>query len=187
MFCFSIFLFCRSFLICNSNLTFHPGFDFLSAVFRGTTIFSQTNFAPANSLILWCCLLEYLSIGRLLFSVSVLTVLQSWFLREGNVVLSSGMILFRISTFIFPSWVSFTVVVFAVFLPLSFSVWFWLSFLFSCIQCHCYCIRGLLICLPIYLFVYFQYFKVSKQTILYHCPNLIIYPWFVFLNLANSV
>ena len=56
-----------------------------------------------------------------LFSVSDLTVPKFWFLREGNVVFFSDMIP---STFIFSSWVSFYVVVFTVFLSLSFSVWF---------------------------------------------------------------
>ena len=55
------------------------------------------------------------------FSVSNLTFLQSWFLREGDVVFFSDMILFMISTFIFYSWVS-VCVVFAVFQSLSFSV-----------------------------------------------------------------
>ena len=44
---FSIFA-CRSFLICDSNLSSHPGFDFLSVVFRKTPIFSQTNFGVSS-------------------------------------------------------------------------------------------------------------------------------------------
>ena len=47
MFRVSIFACCRSFLTYDSNLISHPGFDFLSVIFRGTPIFSQTNFAPA--------------------------------------------------------------------------------------------------------------------------------------------
>ena len=37
--CFIAFACCRSFLNCDSNLCSHPGFDFLSMVFRGTPIF----------------------------------------------------------------------------------------------------------------------------------------------------
>ena len=44
---FCIFI-CRSFLISNSNLSSHPGFDFRSVIFRGTPIFSQTYFASAE-------------------------------------------------------------------------------------------------------------------------------------------
>ena len=60
------------------------------------------------------------------FSISDLTVLQSYTLKEGNQAFFLDIILFMISTFIFSSWVSTFVVVFAVILPLSFSVWFWL-------------------------------------------------------------
>ena len=43
----SIFAYCRSFSFCDSNLSSHQDFDFLSMVFRATQIFSQTNFTPA--------------------------------------------------------------------------------------------------------------------------------------------
>ena len=48
MFCFSIFNCGRS-LICYSNLSFHPGFDFLSVVLRSTPIFPLANFAPGHN------------------------------------------------------------------------------------------------------------------------------------------
>ena len=54
-------------------------------------------------------------------------VLHFWFLREGNVLFFSDMTLFMISTFVFSSWVSVCVVVFAVYWSLSFSVWLWLG------------------------------------------------------------
>ena len=48
MFCFNILACYRSLFICDSSLSSHPGFDFLlSVVFKGTPIFSQTNFASA--------------------------------------------------------------------------------------------------------------------------------------------
>ena len=43
----SIFTCCWSFLICVSSLISHPCFEFLFVFFKGTTIFSQTNFTPA--------------------------------------------------------------------------------------------------------------------------------------------
>ena len=43
---FSIFTCCRSFLICDFNLSSHTGFDFLFVVSKGTSIFSKTNLAP---------------------------------------------------------------------------------------------------------------------------------------------
>ena len=58
------------------------------------------------------------------WSVSDLTVLQSWFLREGNVILFSDMILLMVSALVFSSWVSVFVCVFAIYESLSCSVWF---------------------------------------------------------------
>ena len=45
--CFIIFASCRRFLICVSSPIFNPGFDFLLAFYKGTQIFTRTNFAPA--------------------------------------------------------------------------------------------------------------------------------------------
>ena len=131
MFCFSIFVCCRR--ICDSNLSSYQGFDFLSVVFRDTPIFSLTNFAPAyiksfNSMMLFVQIFVNKSFT---FLVSNLTVLQSWFLREGNVVFFSDVILFMtlfmILTFIYLSSVSICIFVFAVFRSLSFSVRFLLA------------------------------------------------------------
>ena len=47
MFRYRILTYCRSLFICDSSLSSHPDFDFLSVVFKGTPIFSQTRFAPA--------------------------------------------------------------------------------------------------------------------------------------------
>ena len=46
---FIIFASFRRFIICVSSQISHPGFDFFSlfVLFKGTPIFSQTNFAPA--------------------------------------------------------------------------------------------------------------------------------------------
>ena len=57
----------------------HPGFDFLSVIFKETSIFSQTNFVPAysksfNSVMLF---VEIFVNKSFTFSVSDLTVLQS--------------------------------------------------------------------------------------------------------------
>ena len=48
------------------------------------------------------------------FSISDLTLLQSWFLREGNVVFFSDMILLMVSTLVFFSWISVCICVFVV-------------------------------------------------------------------------
>ena len=58
------------------------------------------------------------------FSVSDLTVLQSWLLRKDNVIFFSDMILSMVSTLIYSSWVCVCVCVFAVHEWLSCSVWF---------------------------------------------------------------
>ena len=44
MFRFSLLACCRSLFICDSSLSSHPDFDFMSVVFKGTPIFSLTNF-----------------------------------------------------------------------------------------------------------------------------------------------
>ena len=72
-------------------------------VFRGTRIFSQINFGPAY-IKLFNSVMSFVEIfinKSFTFLVSNLTVLQSWFLSEGNVVFFSDMILLIISTFIF--------------------------------------------------------------------------------------
>ena len=123
MFRLSLFA-CCNFLFCDFNLCSHPGFDFLSVVYSGTLIFSQTNFAPAYIKSFSSVMFVGIFINRsLTLSVLDFTVLLSWFTRESNVVFFSDRILFMISTFIFSSRVSVCVVVFAVFLLLSFSVW----------------------------------------------------------------
>ena len=104
MFSFSILVCCRIFIL-DSSLSSHLGFDFLFVVFKETPIFSQTNFAPVyikslNSVISFVGIFVYMSFT---FSVSDLTVLQSWFPTEGNVVFFSDMILLMVSTFVFSS------------------------------------------------------------------------------------
>ena len=81
---FSIFACCRSLFICDSSLSFHPSFDFKSVVFRRTPSFSLTNLGPAyiksfNSVTSFVGIFANKSFT---FSVSDLTVLQSWFLRR---------------------------------------------------------------------------------------------------------
>ena len=102
----------------------HPGFDFLSVVFKGAPIFSQTNFAPAY-IQSFNCVMSFVGIflnKTFTFSVSDLTVLQSWFLREGNVVFFSDMILLMGSILVF----------------------FPLVFAFVCLRCmgHCHVVFG---------------------------------------------
>ena len=122
---FSIFACCRScFFIRDSNLSSHPDFD---GGLQGSPIFSQTNFAPAyiksfNSVMLFVGIFVNKSF---IFSVLDWTVLQSWFLREGNGIFFLDRFLFMISTFIFHSWVDVCVFVFMVYQSLTFSVWFW--------------------------------------------------------------
>ena len=168
MFRFSIST-CRSLFIC--DFSFHSGFEFLSVVYREGPIFSQINFALAyiksfNSLMSFVGIIVNKSFN---FSVSDLTFHQSWFLRESNVVFFSDMILLMIFTFIFSSRVNVCVCVFAVYQSLSCSVWLGVC-VFPCLG---YCIRGLLMCLPIYLWMDFQYFRIRKLTILCYCPNLV--------------
>ena len=57
-------------------------------------------------LILRCCSLKYALIFRQFFSVSALTIFQSWFLSDGNLVFFSDKILLNISILIFSSCVS---------------------------------------------------------------------------------
>ena len=144
-------------------------------VFKGTLIFSRTNFAPAyiksfNSVMSFVRIFVNKS---LTFSVSDLTVLQSWFLREGNVVFFSDMILLMASTLVFPLGSVF-------------------AFLCSRCMSHCHVvfgdgIKGLLMCLPIHLLVDFQYFKVRKQPFFVIVLTWSTSLWFVALNLPNSV
>ena len=189
MFRFNIFT-CCSFLICDFNLSSHLGFHFLSAVFRDTSIFSLTNFAPAyikslKSVMLFVGIFVNQSFT---FSVSDLPVLQSWFLREQNVVFFSDMILFIISTFIFPSWLIVCVFVFAVWRSSLFSVWFWLGVsdfpVFSILVivsgvCWCFC-------LYIYRWIY-GILRLENQSFFVIVVTWSASLWFVVLNLANSV
>ena len=103
--------------------------------------------------------------------VSDLTVLQSWFLSEGNEVFFSDMIRLMLSTFVFPlesvfalvclQWMDYCHVVFC---------WKFLAFhcLVSWLLYKC-----LWMCLPMYLFLDFQNFNVRKPPILYYWPKLV--------------
>ena len=48
MFCFTILVCGHNLFICDSSQSSHSGYDFLSVVFKGTPIFTQTNFAPGH-------------------------------------------------------------------------------------------------------------------------------------------
>ena len=72
-------------------------------VIKKTPIFSQTNFFPVyiksfNSVMSFVGMFVNKSFT---FSVSNLTVLQFWFLRESKVVFFSDMILLMVFTFVF--------------------------------------------------------------------------------------
>ena len=94
------------------------------------------------------------------------------------VILVSNIILFQISTFIF-SCVSGCSVVFGgvVFRLLFLGVSDWLEGSGFSVFSLSVTVSGLLFftCFPIYLLVYFQYFKVRKPTFLYYRPNLVSY------------
>ena len=103
---FSILACCRSLFIRDSSLISHPGFDLLTVVFKETPVFSQTNFAPTyiksfNSVMSFVGIFVKKSFT---FSVLDLTVHQSLFLREGNVIFFSDMILLMVSTLVFFLW-----------------------------------------------------------------------------------
>ena len=92
--CFSLFnpkyfLCCRRFSICISSLISNHGFKFLYVFFTGTPILSRTNRASAliSFLIPCCYVLRYLWTICLFFSVSTLTVIYTWFLRDAYAVL----------------------------------------------------------------------------------------------------
>ena len=134
---------CCDFLFCDSNLSSDLGFDFLPVVVRGAPIFSLINFTPAyiksfNFVILFIGIFVNRSFT---LSVSDFTDLQSWFLREGNVVFLSNKSLFMISTFIISflgqclcRWVCGVSAFINYRLDLIKSFWF------CCIQCLGYCI-----------------------------------------------
>ena len=85
MFCFCILVCCRSLFICDSSQSSHPDFDFLSVILKGTPILSQINFAPVY-IKSFTSVISFVGIfinKSFTFSVSNLTVLYSWFLREG--------------------------------------------------------------------------------------------------------
>ena len=176
MFCFSILTCCRSPFICDSSLSSHPGFDFLSVVLKGKPIFSQTNFAPAyiksfNSVMLFVGMFVNKSFT---FPVSDLTVLQSWFQREGNEVFFRHDSSNGIYISFFSSWVSVSVRVFTMHLSLPCSVW-----LGVCGFPEFGYVKSLLICLPISLFVDFQYYY-------YYCYYYYYLSIKVFFNISVS-
>ena len=124
MFRFSFLACCRLFL-CDSSLSPHPGYKFLSVVFRETLIFSQANFTPAY-IKLFNSVMSFVGIfvnESIIFSVSDLTLPQSWFLREGNVIFFLEMILLMISTFTYSSWLNIFICVFVVYWSLPYCVW----------------------------------------------------------------
>ena len=101
---FEYFACCRSLFICDSSLISHPGFDFLSVVFKGTPIFSKISYV-LEDIKSFNCFMSLIGIvinKSFTFSVLDLTLLQSWFLKEGNIFFSD-MILLMVSTFVFSS------------------------------------------------------------------------------------
>ena len=125
----------------------------------GPRFFSQTNFAPAYRK-LFNSVMSFVEIfvnNSFTFTVSDLTVLQSWFLREGNVVFFSVMFFQMVSML---DWVSTCI-----------CVWFGV-YEFCVFMCVGYC--GSFFYVFAYLFVgSFLYFKFRKSTILCYCPNLV--------------
>ena len=187
MFCFRILACCHSLFICDSNLCSLTGFNFQSVVFKGTLIFSQNDFAPSyfKSFNFVMPFVEIFVNKLFTFLVLDLTVLQSWFLRDGNVVFFSDMILLMVFTLVFFSWVSVCVCMFVVYGSLSCSVWsgVWLS----CIYCLGYCGR---VCGCVCIYISWWISSISRPE---NQPFFIIVLtwsvslWFVALNLPNSV
>ena len=167
MFRFSILACCRSLFIYDSSLSFHPVFNFLSIVFKGIPIFSQINFAPVY-IKSFNYVMSFVGIfvnKSFTFSISDLTVLQSWFLREGNGVFFSGIILLMVCILIFP-----LESVFAVHGSLSCSIWHGVSgfpeFTVSVtVLGFCWCVCRY-IC-------WWISSKIRKPSILYYCSNLV--------------
>ena len=120
------------------------------------------------------------------FSVLDLTVLQSCFLREGNKVFFSDMILFMISTFFCLSWVSVCVFVLAMYWSLSLTVWLGVSGfpLFSV------SVTVLGVCWYVSLYICGWISSISRseiQTLFLIVLTWLTSLWFVFLNQMNSV
>ena len=110
------------------------------------------------------------------FSVSALTVFQSWFLRDGYLVFFPDIILLQVSTFTFSSCISVCSVVFrhsefrlkllCVSIQLE-------DFYFSVFAVSFLILRVLSTWFPTYFWVDFYYFIVRKPTFLYPCPSLV--------------
>ena len=85
---------CRNFHIYPSSLISHPGFVFLFGFLRGTPIISQANFPPAqiSSFIFVMQRVRIFVNNFFTFSVCILTLVQSWFLRDGIIVFFSVMV-----------------------------------------------------------------------------------------------
>ena len=116
------------------------------------------------------------------FSVSTLTVFQSWFLRDGNVVVFSDKIHFIIFTFVLSSYVMFYSVVLMFWLLLIYvSIRLGGCFFFFGIWPIGHCIRVLLTCFPIFLLAYFLYFKVFIIVLAWS-----VRLWLIILNLKHS-
>ena len=92
-------------------------------------ILGQTNFSPALIISFNSALFVEINVNNLLlfFSVYSLTFSQSWFVRDGNLVFFSNIILFIISAFIF-------LLVF-VFVPWGLGVW--------CFDCYYFMVHFL--------------------------------------------
>ena len=126
------------------------------------------------------------SLKSFTFSVSNLTVLQFRFLRKGNVVFFSDMILLMVSIFIFFSWVSVCVCVFVVYDSLSCSVWFGLSG-FPVFRVS-FTVLGVGWCVWLYICLWISSISRSENQIFF----VIVLTWsaslwFVALNLPNSL
>ena len=119
-FCLSIFACCRRFFIRVSTLISHPGVEVVFVFFKWTPIFSLANFTRhcLFRLILWFYSLRYVFIIRFLYSVSILTVFQSSFQKDGNAVFFFDCILNIVCSLI--------VFLVLAFFPLFLCVVFWL-------------------------------------------------------------
>ena len=120
------------------------------------------------------------------FLVYGLTFLQSWFLRESNVVFLSDMIFSMICSFIFSSSVNVSASVFAMYRSLSFSFWFGLS------DCPVFSASATVngVCWCIWLYICWRISSISRSEDQQFF--VIVLTWsasirFVDLNLPNSV
>ena len=168
-------------------------FDFLSVVFTGAPIFSQTNFALAyiksfNSVMSFVGIFVVgIFVNKFFsFSVRTLTAPESYFLRECSAVFFLYTILLMISIFIFSSGVNVCVFVLAVYRSLSCRIWFGVSGFpvfntFVTVLGVCWCVTYI-------LFIWFPVFQRQKTNPFF----IIVLTWsetfrFVVLNLTNSV